>query len=144
MTAQFVGPKNDVEKSSSVQVVEIFCRVFYLIGLPRALIDEAPQRFPVSHTQAMRFLHFLVPLKLRIADRDKMPLAKRFSIKSRTGSLVTTLDTALFSVRHSRKTRSVCGPVSTIPLRRKIGQLSLLCQASASSVSRSAHPSPNG
>src|SRR5229473_2777110 len=132
MTAQFVGPKNDVEKSSSVQVVEIFCRVFYLIGLPRALIDEAPHHFPVRHTQAMLFLHFLVTLKLRVADRDKMSLAKPFSIKSRTGSLVTTLDAALFSVRHSRETRSLCRTVSTIPLRRTLGQRSLLCQASVS------------
>src|SRR5260370_7195728 len=105
MTAQFVGPKNDVEKSSSVQVVEIFCRVFYLIGLPRALIDEAPHHFPVRHTQAMLFLHFLVSLKLGVADRDKMSLAKPFSIKNRTASLVTTLDAPLFTAPHSRQPR---------------------------------------
>jgi len=100
MTAQFIGPKNDVQKPSSIQIVEIYCHVFYLIGLSRALIDEAPHRFRVRHTQAMRFLHFVVPLKLRIADSDKMPPAKSFPFKRHTGNLVTPRDTALFSLSH--------------------------------------------
>jgi hypothetical protein len=112
MTAQFVGPKDEVKKSSSIQVVEIFCLVFYLIGLPRALIDEAPYGLRVSHTQAMRLLHCVVPLKLLIADGDKMPPAKRVTFKGRSGGLVTTLDTALFRVRHCQRIRSACRTVS--------------------------------
>src|ERR1700680_3909199 len=111
MTAQFVGPKNDVKKSSSFQVVDFFCLVFDLIGLPRALIDEAPDRLGVRHTQAMRLLHFVVPLELFIAGSDKMRPAKRFAIKRRTDCLVTALDTALSRVRHSRKAQSVCKSV---------------------------------
>src|SRR6266566_2607040 len=144
MTAQLVGPKNDVKKSRSIQVVEIFCRVFYLVGIPRAFVDKAPRRLSVRHAQATSLLHFIVPLKLSIAGRDKMRPAKRFSFERRPGSLVTTLDAALFNVRHSRETRSVCRTVSTIPLCRTIGERSLSCQALPSSVSRSDHPSPNG
>jgi len=112
MTAQFVGPKDDVKKSSSIQVVEIFCLVFYLIGLPRALIDEAPHGLRVSHTQPMRLLHFVVPLQLLIADGDKMRPAKRVTLKRRASSLVTALYTALFRVRHLQRIRSVCRTIS--------------------------------
>src|SRR5258708_19951835 len=87
MTAQFIGPKNDVQKPSSIQIVEIYRHVFYLIGLSRALIDEAPHRFRVRHTQAMRFLHFFVPLKLRIANRDKMPPPNSFPFTPPTPNL---------------------------------------------------------
>jgi hypothetical protein len=106
MTAQFVGPKDDVKKSSSIQVVEILCLVFYLIGLPRALIDEAPHRLRVGCAQAVLLPQFLVLLKLRIGGGDKVPAAKCFAFKHRRGCLFTARDTALFSVRHLRKTRS--------------------------------------
>src|ERR1700719_1609143 len=112
MTAQFVGPKNDVKKSSSIQVVEIFCLVFYFIRLPRALIDEAPHGLRVSHTQAMRLLHFVVALKLLIADGDKMRPAKRVTFQRRTGSQLTALDTAPFLVRHCQRIRSACRTAS--------------------------------
>src|SRR5882762_5689542 len=112
MAAQFVGPKDDVKKSSSIQVGEILCLVFYLIRLPRALIDEAPHGLRVSHTQAMRLLHFVVPLELLIADGDKMPPAKRVTFKRRTSSQVTALYTALFRVRHCQRIRSACSTVS--------------------------------
>ncbi len=105
MTAQFVGPKNDVKKPCPIQVVEILCRVFYLIGLPRALIDEAPRRLGVRLILAVYFPDFIVPLKPRIADGDKVPLAKCFVFKRRTDSLVTARDTASFCFRHLRKTR---------------------------------------
>jgi hypothetical protein len=134
MTAQFIGPKNDVQKPSSIQVVEIYGRVFHLVGLSRALIDEAPHRFRLSHTQAMRLLHFVVALKLRIANRDKMPPAKHVPVKLGTGSLVTVRDTAMFSVPHYQRARSGCITISTIPLCRTIGQPSLWCQALASFV----------
>jgi len=105
--------------------------VFYLIGLSRALIDEAPHRFRVRHTQAMRFLHFVVPLKLRIADRDKMPPAKSFPFKRHTGNLVTPRDTALFSL--SPLLKSPLGPHNDFntTLCRTIGQPSLRCQGVA-------------
>src|SRR3977135_3043997 len=134
MTAPFIGPRKDVQKPSSIQIVEIYCHVFYLIGLSRALIDEAPPRFRVRHTPALRFLPFVVSLKLRIADRDKMPPAKSFPFKRHTGNLVTVRDTALFGFPHYQKARSVRITISTPPLCRTIGQPSLRCQALDSSV----------
>ena len=109
VAAHFVGPKNDVKKTSSIQIIEVFRRMLYFIRLPRTLIDEAPHRLRVRNTQAMRLLHFVEPLKLSVAVRDKMLPAKCFTVKHRIDSLVASLDATPFDIRHAWKTHSLRG-----------------------------------
>jgi hypothetical protein len=80
-----------MEKASSLQIAEVLCRMLDFIGLPRALIDEASHGLRVRHIQAMRLLHFVEPLKLSVAVRDKMIPAEFLTVDHRVGSLLATL-----------------------------------------------------
>ena len=75
--------------------------MFDLIRLARALVDECSYHFFFRYVQGVAFPDFLVPLKLRVAEGNKMLPAQRFAPKRRSDILNTTHDIAVFSFCHT-------------------------------------------
>jgi hypothetical protein len=64
-------------------------------------VDESPYRFLFRYAQAVAFPDFLVPLKLRIAEGNKMLPAPRLAPERRSDILTTACNIAVFSFCHT-------------------------------------------
>jgi hypothetical protein len=94
-----------MQKQRSLQMIEILPCMFNFVRLSHALVDEAAHRFRVRATHTVALLYFSVPIKLHVADRNKMLPAKFLALKRRNDSIFAATETTVFSSRHISSTR---------------------------------------
>jgi hypothetical protein len=86
-------------------MIEILPSMFNFVRLSHALVDEAAYRFGDRATHTVALLYFGVPIKLRVADGNKMLPAQFLALKRRNDSIFAASETTAFSSRHISSTR---------------------------------------
>jgi hypothetical protein len=94
-----------MQKKRSLQMIEILPSMFNFVRVSHGFVDEAAYRFGDRATHTAALLYFGVPIKLGVADGNKMLPAKFLPVKRRNYSKVTASKTTAFSSRHISSTR---------------------------------------
>jgi hypothetical protein len=81
MKTQIIGPFNNMCNQRSLQRTKLLPSMFNCIRLSTALLDEAAHRFRVRRTYLVALVHLGVPIKLLVADGNKMFQAKSLALK---------------------------------------------------------------
>jgi hypothetical protein len=81
MTTQVSGPFNNMCNQRSLQMIEILPSMFDLVRLSHTLVDEAAHRFRLRPAHRVAHVYLGVPIKLLVADGDKMLPAKFLALK---------------------------------------------------------------
>ncbi len=107
MTAEFSRAKEEVEKSVSLKLIEVLCRLVDMVRLPHALLDEPPRRLRAYITQTILFEPQVVRLELGAAGGDKVLATKGSGMERSGGYLFALRDAALLCFRHCSPTKGL-------------------------------------
>jgi hypothetical protein len=81
MKTQVSGPFNNVYNQRTLQLIEILPSMLNCIRLLHALLDEAAHRFRVRPTHMLALVYLGIPIKLSVADGNKVFPAKFLALK---------------------------------------------------------------